>query len=157
MLMNRTRWVACAALCVSMHAQAVDSAAPPPDPGAPERLSQARLAIQHADWKTAMSELQAALRQDARNADVHNLLGYTYRKQAQPNVNKALEHYKTALTLDPEHKGAHEYIGEAYLMRQDLASAQAHLAQLERLCSGKTCEEYQDLARAIEGYKANIR
>jgi hypothetical protein len=52
------------------------------------------------------------------------------------------------LKIDPSHKGAHEYIGEAYVIVGNKAKAQEHLAALERIC-GKGCEEYQDLARAI--------
>ena len=60
----------------------------------------------------------------------------------------AFKHYGEALRLDPKHRGAHEYIGEAYLIIGDKAKAQEHLTALERIC-GKGCEEYQDLARAI--------
>jgi hypothetical protein len=52
------------------------------------------------------------------------------------------------LRLDPQHRGAHEYMGEAYVLTGDKARAQQHLAALERIC-GKGCEEYQDLAKAI--------
>jgi hypothetical protein len=58
------------------------------------------------------------------------------------------------LQLDPKHKGAHEYIGEAYLMDKKPAEAEKHLASLEQICGNKTCEEYVDLAAAIAKYKA---
>ena len=48
-----------------------------------------------------MSELNTAAREEPRNADVHNLLGYSYRKRATPDLAKAFEHYGTALKLDP--------------------------------------------------------
>ena len=38
------------------------------------------------------------------DADVQNLLGFSYRKTNQ--FDKAGRHYKRALTLDPKHKGA---------------------------------------------------
>jgi Tfp pilus assembly protein PilF len=123
-------------------------------PSASERMATARKAIEAKDWNKALTELQAAFRDSPRNADVHNLLGYTYRKQATPNLAKAFEHYKTALNLDPRHKGAHEYIGEAYLMDKKPAEAQKHLAELEKICGNKTCEEYADLAKALAEYKA---
>jgi tetratricopeptide (TPR) repeat protein len=66
---------------------------------------------------------------------------------------KAFEHYKLALQIDPGHKGAHEYIGEAYLMDQRPAEAERHLAELARLCGNQNCEEYVDLAEAIESFK----
>jgi Tfp pilus assembly protein PilF len=123
-------------------------------PNASERLVAARKAIDAKDWAKAMAELNQAVRDEPRNADVHNLLGYTFRKRATPDLSKAFEHYKTALSLDPKHRGAHEYIGEAYLMDKKPAEAQKHLVQLEAICGNKTCEEYADLAKALADYKA---
>lgn len=123
-------------------------------PSTNDRLANARKAIDAKDWGKAMDELNAAQRADPRNADVHNLLGYSYRKRANPDLAKAFEHYKTALQIDPRHKGAHEYIGEAYLMDKKPAEAERHLAQLEQICGNKSCEEYQDLAKSIADYRA---
>ena len=126
----------------------------PTGPGVKERLSIARTAIDAKDWNKALSELNLAAKEDPRNADVQNLLGYSYRKRSNPDLAKAFEHYKEALRLNPNHKGAHEYIGEAYLMDKNPAEADKHLAQLEAICGNKTCEEYADLAKAIADYKA---
>jgi Flp pilus assembly protein TadD len=123
-------------------------------PSASERLASARKAIEAQDWGAATRELSAAAREEPRNADVHNLLGYSYRKRATPDITKAFEHYYTALRIDPRHKGAHEYIGQAYLMEKRPAQAEQHLAELEKICGGKACAEYQDLAKAIAEYKA---
>ncbi|TFZ05748.1 tetratricopeptide repeat protein [Ramlibacter henchirensis] len=123
-------------------------------PTAAERLANARKAIDSKDWSRAMRELNAAARDEPRNPDVHNLLGYSYRKRANPDLPKAMEHYRTALRLDPAHKGAHEYIGEAYLMERRPDEAEKHLAELQKICGGTSCEEYQDLAKAIAEYKA---
>lgn len=123
-------------------------------PTVSERLTAARSAIAAKDWARALSELNTAAREEPRNGEVHNLLGYSHRKQATPNLAKAFEHYKTALQLDPRHKGAHEYIGEAYLMNKQPAEAEKHLATLEQLCGNKICEEYADLAKALSDYRA---
>jgi Flp pilus assembly protein TadD len=138
-------------------AQAADT--PGSDPNLPattvaDRLANARKAIAAKDWGIAQRELNLALREDPRNADVHNLMGYSWRKRSTPDVTKAFEHYYTALKLDPRHKGAHEYIGEAYLMAKRPVEAEKHLAELEKICGSKTCEEYQELARSIADYKA---
>ncbi|HEX2386077.1 MAG TPA: tetratricopeptide repeat protein, partial [Candidatus Binatia bacterium] len=87
------------------------------------------------------------------DADVHNLLGYSYRKLG--NYDKALEHYRTALKLDPRHRGAHEYLGELYLETNRLPDAENELSALKKNCPwfGK-CEEYEDLKAEIEKYKA---
>ena len=123
-------------------------------PTVAERLSNARSAIKSKDWSRALAELNVAVKEEPRNADAHNLLGYSYRKQARPNLPKAFEHYDVALKLEPKHRGAHEYIGEAYLMDKKPAEAEKHLGELEKICGNKTCEEYTDLARAIADYKA---
>ena len=107
-------------------------------------------AIKSRDWDRATYHLEIAARAEPANADTQNLLAYAYRNQKK--LDLAFKHYREALRLDPKHRGAHEYIGEAYLMRGDKAKAQEHLAALERLC-GKVCDEYQDLARAIAAAK----
>ena len=84
------------------------------------------------------------------NADVQNYLGYAWRKSG--NLELAFKHYDEALRLDPGHKGAHEYIGEAYLMVNNLQKAEEHLARLDKLCFF-SCEEYRDLKKAIEEYR----
>ena len=136
---------------VSSMAHAVDTGG---GPSAGERLVDARKAIDARDWDRAQSVLTAGVREEPRNADMHNLLAYTYRKLATPDLPKAFEHYNAALRLDPRHKGAHEYIGEAYLMDRKPAEAQKHLAELEKICGNTSCEEYADLAKSIADYKA---
>jgi Flp pilus assembly protein TadD len=117
-------------------------------------LAKARQAVAAKDWNVAMRELQVVVKEQPQNADVHNLLGYTYRKRSPPDLAKAYEHYNTALKINPDHKGAHEYIGEAYLQDKRLPDAEQHLAALQRICGGTSCEEYEDLAKAIADYKA---
>jgi len=134
--------------------QAADTGPVSTLPGASERIKLAREAIQGKDWKGALTQLNLAVRDEPRNADIHNLLGYSYRKQANPDLAKAFQHYKTAIRLDPRHKGAHEYIGEAYLMDKKPVEAQKHLETLAQICGNTTCEEYADLAQAIAEYKA---
>ena len=119
-----------------------------------ERLANARKAVDRKDWGTAQRELTVVVREAPQNADAHNLLGYTYRKRESPDMARAYQHYKTALNLDPNHKGAHEYLGEALLVDKRLPEAELHLVALERICGGTACEEYQDLAKAIAEYKA---
>lgn len=143
------------AVCaLSVSAFAADTAPTTAAPTASERVTNAREAIKAKNWRAALNELNMAVKDEPKNADIHNLLGYANRKQAQPNLTKAFEHYKTALRLDPGHKGAHEYIGEAYLMDKKPAEAEKHLAALEKLCGNKTCEEYADLAKALGEYQS---
>ena len=86
----------------------------------------------------------------AEDAEVYNLTGYASRKLGK--MDDAFRNYKIALQMNPNHRGAHEYVGEAYLMTNNPAMAEQHLAALERIC-GKGCEEYKDLAQEIAEYK----
>jgi len=65
---------------------------------------------------------------------------------------KSIPIYQKALSINPEHRGAHEYIGEAYLQLNDAAKAREHLARLDKLCFF-SCEEYRDLKKAVEAYE----
>ncbi len=106
-------------------------------------------AVERKDWKGAVESLDKALARLPENADLHNLLGYSYRHLN--DLDNSFKHYKEALRIDPKHRGAHEYIGQAYLKADQPDKAAEHLAELEKLC-GKNCEEYRDLAKAIAGY-----
>jgi Flp pilus assembly protein TadD len=107
-------------------------------------------AIEAKNWNAAIKSLTVAAEHDPKNADIQNYLGYANRKLGQTDL--ALKYYGRALELDPKHRGAHEYIGETYLMVNDLPKAEEHLSALKRICFLK-CEEYGDLKEAIEDYK----
>lgn len=135
---------------------AADTTPDPTPAAAPkaDRMASGRAAIKSSEWKKAIGEFSAAVKEQPRNADAHNLLAYSFRKQATPDLPKAFEHYTMALKLNPNHKGAHEYIGEAYLMDGKPAKAEEHLASLKTICGGSACEEVDDLAKALAAYKA---
>ena len=92
--------------------------------------------------------------------EAHNLLGFSYRKLG--DFNRALEHYQEALDLNPHHRGALEYLGEAYLEMNRLDQAKDTLARLGIECqrvfgaqSGwqAQCNEWLELKEAIEDYR----
>jgi tetratricopeptide (TPR) repeat protein len=114
-------------------------------------FAQARRAIEARDWPTAIKWLMAADKRTSGNADIHNLFGFAYRNSGQ--VDLALQHYQRALQIDSRHRGAHEYIGEAYLMTNNVPKAEEHLAILKKICTN-VCEERDDLARKIAAYRA---
>ena len=105
-----------------------------------------RAALKAGDARTALPRFQAALKRFPDAADVHNELGFTHRKLRE--MGQAFEHYKRALAIKPDHRGAHEYIGEAYLMVDDLPGAERHLTMLRSLCV-VPCDELKDLDKAI--------
>jgi predicted Zn-dependent protease len=69
-------------------------------------------------------------------------------------TDEAFAAYGKALALQPNHKGANQYIGVAYLKTGDLSKAEAQLAKLDSIC-GQSCEEYKSLAKAIVEFKAS--
>jgi len=105
------------------------------------------------DWDGAIAVLKSAALRDPRNADIQNYIGYAYRRLRQ--MGPAIGHYQQALMLNPRHRSAHEHLGEAYLVLGDPATAEQHLADLEDICP-IGCEEYDDLKRAIAGYKKAV-
>jgi Flp pilus assembly protein TadD len=109
-----------------------------------------KAAVEAKNWKGAIESLSKATARDSGNADAETLLAYAYRHTG--NFKEAFDHYKEALRLNPRHRGAHEYIGEAYLLTNDLARAEEHLAALDKLCVF-SCEEYTDLKKSVEAYK----
>ncbi len=88
-----------------------------------------------------------------KKADVYNLLGFSYRKSSNPDLDKSYNAYMTALEHDPKHAGAHEYLGELYMMRGDQENAMIMLGKLENLV-GKNAKEYKDLLKAINSYQS---
>jgi hypothetical protein len=121
-----------------------------PAPGAPPdpHLERFRAAQERRDWAGAAAAMKDALAVNAGNASYHNLYAYAVRSGPNPPLDVVFRHYHEALRLDPAHRGAHEYIGEAYLMTGNVAKAKEHLAALDRLCFFG-CDEYTMLKKAI--------
>ena len=110
-----------------------------------------RSALKAGDDTNALLRLQSALKRFPEAADLHNELGFAHRRLRQ--MGKAFEHYRRALDLNPQHRGAHEYIGEAYLIVGDVARARLHLAALRSICL-LPCDEQKDLEQAITEHLA---
>ena len=114
-------------------------------------FGQAKALIEARNYAPALPLLQQVVAKDPRNADAFNLLGYATRKSGNPNG--ALQYYNQALQIDPKHLGAHEYVGEAYLMLDQPQQSEQHLARLDQLCVFG-CTEHRELKAAIANYKA---
>ena len=115
-------------------------------------LEKVAAATKRQDWAGAANVLSAALAADPNNPNYHNLYAYSIRKGANPDMNLVFKHYNEALRLDPRHRGAHEYIGEAYLMVGNVAKAKEHLGTLDKLCFFP-CSEFNDLKKSISEYE----
>ena len=115
----------------------------------PDYAAGAR-AIEAKDWKSAIRHLSSASLRDTRNADIQNQLAYAYRNSGE--LDLAFKHYNRALELNPRHRGAHEYLGEAYLMVGNRAKAQEHLAALKKICL-IPCAELGHLEKRIADHR----
>ena len=125
------------------------SSSKPEDPA----VKTAKAAIAAGDYASAQVALKVALAADPGNADLHNLYAYSLRKGPNPDMALVFKHYEEALRIDPKHRGAQEYIGEAYLLVNNLDKAKEHLAALDKLCFFG-CSEYTELKQAIAAYEA---
>lgn len=141
------------ALFAAFSAQAADSPSPPPETPKDPKLEAARAAIAKQDWTAAQGFLRDGLAGNASNADYHNLYAYAMRKAGTRDMDLVFKHYNEALRLNAKHRGAHEYIGEAYLMVGNLGKAKEHLKELDGLCTFG-CSEYSDLKKAVSAYES---
>jgi Flp pilus assembly protein TadD len=139
-----------AVLLSPFSAIAVDEAENPAAVALDPDYAAGKKAIEAQQWSVAIAALSSAALRDTRNADIQNYLGYAYRNAGQLDV--AFRHYERALALSPRHRGAHEYVGEAYLIVNNLAKAEEHLVALQQICL-IPCEELKELKEKIEAYK----
>jgi Flp pilus assembly protein TadD len=123
----------------------------PPAAAVPDKLAEARTLIKAKKWSEAVAELQRI--NDPASADWNNLMGYSIRRGSSPDLDASERFYNEALRINPNHRGALEYSGQLYLMKGDLGSAEKRLAVLDKACTFG-CEEYTDLKKAIERFKA---
>ena len=115
----------------------------------PAAYSEAVALIKAEKYPDAIGKLKKAEQSAKDDADIQNLLGFSYRKSG--NLDEAAKHYDKALGLDPKHKGALEYQGELFLMLGDKAAAEDNLEKLDKIC-WLGCEELDELRTAIEKF-----
>ena len=122
------------------------------DAGLDPDYASGKRAVESKDWPAAIKFLNSAALRDTRNADIQNFLGYAYRNSGE--LALAYRHYHRALQLNARHRGAHEYLGEAYLMAGNLDKAREHLALLNKICL-IPCEEAGLLEKKISDHIAS--
>lgn len=84
------------------------------------------------------------------HANAWNMLGYSLRMTG--DTDAAFDAYWKCLAIDPEHAGAHEYLGEAYLKAGKLEQAKGELMWLTK----REAKEAAILAASIAAWeKAN--
>ena len=79
------------------------------------------------------------------NADTLNYLGFTTRKLG--DFENGEKYYLQGLSINPNHKGINEYLGELYV------ATKRHNLAVERLevLKGCNCDEYEQLKAVIAG------
>jgi tetratricopeptide (TPR) repeat protein len=86
------------------------------------------------------------LMKNPNTAQALNYRGYATRKLGR--VDEGIAYYLKSVKLDPRYAQVREYLGEAYVIKGDIARAKAQLRVIKTIC-GTECEEYEDLAKAI--------
>jgi tetratricopeptide (TPR) repeat protein len=101
------------------------------------------------DYEDAIATLLMA--PDQNDPRVLNYLGYSSRKLGR--MDAALGYYHAAVAQNPDFSLVREYLGEAYIQLGELENARTQLTEIERICGGRSCDEYGQLADMI--VKAN--
>jgi tetratricopeptide (TPR) repeat protein len=100
---------------------------------------------QRNDYAGAIEQLKALGHDD--NANVANLIGYSYRKLGDYRLSQTW--YERALKTDPNHILTWQYYGLWQVEQGNRDQASYHLSRIAAIC-GTGCEEYQSLAAALE-------
>ncbi len=98
-------------------------------------------------YKKALKLLIKSNKNKPNNADTLNYLGFTTRKLG--DYEDGEKYYLQGLSIDPNHNGINEYLGELYVATNRISLAKERLEVLKS-CN---CEEYQELKEIIEGTK----
>jgi len=75
-----------------------------------------------------------------------NYRGYATRKLGR--LDEGIGYYLKSVAMAPRYAQVREYLGEAYVTKGDMTSAQAQLRAIKGIC-GTGCEQYQHLAEVI--------
>lgn len=103
--------------------------------------------INRQNYEKAITILQEAANAVGPHPDILTYLGFANRHLGR--YDQALKYYTEALAINPEHKGAHEYLGEMYIEMGEMEKARAQLARLDDLCPF-ACYEREELAHWLE-------
>ena len=82
-------------------------------------------------------------------ADLYNYMGFASRKQKDPDYINAEKYYLKALSLDADHIGALEYLGELYYETDRLDKAKSLLEKLGEV-AGKDSAEFKELSEILD-------
>jgi len=95
--------------------------------------------INNGQYQEAFNDLRLTSAAAGPHPDVTTYMGYTQRKLGNYDVAKS--YYAMALEVDPNHRGANEYLGELYVETGEMEKAKLQLAKLEEICTFGCIEE----------------
>ena len=95
-------------------------------------------------YTQAFGKLEKAYKSDKKNPDILNYLGFTSRKIG--NFEQAEKFYLKGLSIEPNHNGINEYLGELYVQTNRIDKANERLEVLKS-CN---CKEYGELELIIK-------
>ena len=98
-------------------------------------------------YEKALKLLVTSNKKKPNKADTLNYLGFTTRKLG--DYENGEKYYLQGLSIEPNHKGINEYLGELYVATNRIGLAKERLEVLKS-CN---CEEYKELKEIIEGTK----
>jgi tetratricopeptide (TPR) repeat protein len=90
------------------------------------------------------------LMKNPKTAQALNYRGYATRHRGK--LDEGIGYYQQSVRLDSHYALVREYLGEAYVLKGDLASAKYQLRKIKGICGNTECEEYEDLEKAIAGH-----
>lgn len=152
MSLSTSRLAALALVCAlfgSVGAFAADTAETPASANNGD-FDSAKALVDAQKYDEALPALHQLDQQAPNNPDVLNLIGFSLRKTGK--MEEALDYYNRALVLNPQHRGANEYLGELYLETKQPEKAKERLEVLRQACGD--CEEFEDLQKQINRYAA---
>jgi tetratricopeptide (TPR) repeat protein len=116
--------------------------------------------LQDQKYRDAIPHLSAAVARSPNDAGAWFYLGYAHQEladglpeaQRDDEVDAAMRAYRRALSLDPDIKSAHQYLGLLYLQKHSPDSAANQASSLARICPSG-CDERAALDAAIAKYQ----
>ena len=109
-------------------------------------LTKVNKMLNNDNYNEAIKLLKKEIKKHKLNPDLLNLLGYSYRKNKRYNF--AIKNYKKALSIDPNHKRTHNYLGITYIKVRNIEKSREHLQILKKLCDEK-CENIKRLKKKL--------
>jgi len=96
----------------------------------------------------ALKKFKEATEIDPAYYQAWNMVGFCSRKSG--DLKHSFEAYAKCIEIEPEYAPAHEYLGEAYLMKGDVPKAKE---QLLWLVARKATDEVNTLTQSIEAHE----